>query len=105
MAGPPRFLNNISLGQVAVVVALIGTTATGALYIGSSIWQVGQTVQIIRDQLEADSEARARLAGRIREQFTATREQEHIDVHSLNERLDTLTRLVGHPQQRMPVTQ
>ena len=94
MAGVPRFLNNVSLGQLAIVVTLLGTTASGMLYVGSAVWNIGQSVQSIQDQLSTDADARTRLSSRVREGLVALADQERLDVRTLNQRLDTITAAV-----------
>ena len=91
---PPRYLNNISLGQLAIVVAVLGTFAGGATFAIRGIWAIGETVQSIQDQLATDAGQRAELARMVAREATRLGAREHSDVDAINRRLDALTAAV-----------
>lgn len=98
----PRYFNNVSLGQVVIVVTLLGTAASGILYIGNAVWGVGQSVQSIKDQLSIDADARQALAEQLRQGLATLNAQEQIDVRALNRRLDVLTAALVPSKGPMP---
>lgn len=92
----PRFINNISFGNILISLTMIGGMVVAIWQVGRGVQQVEDSVRAISQQVSHDTTARRRLARSLDQSIVALGDQEHRDVSAINGRLDVLTSAVLH---------